>query len=148
MIPPLRLLALLLFGLLGCAGSGEGLDRFGLPRETDGDTGLDPYVFTQQILEQRCSKCHQGSGAPKGLDLSAENSYDAIVGVPSKEVPTMLIVAPGAPRDSYLWVKIVANDERRQGSRMPRDGPPYLDETERLTIREWIFAGALHEVEE
>jgi hypothetical protein len=143
---PHSLLPLLL--VVGCAGTGEGLDRFGRPIPPEGlDTSIDPYFFVQQVHETRCVKCHDGPGAPKGLDLRGEESYDRIVNVPSKEVSDMLLVEPYLPENSYIWAKVVADHERRIGSRMPRDGPPYLDEFQLEDVRSWIAEGALRDEE-
>ncbi|MBW1880238.1 MAG: hypothetical protein JRJ84_17900 [Deltaproteobacteria bacterium] len=143
---PHLLIALLL--AVGCAGSGEGLDRFGRPIPPEGlDTSIDPYFFVQQVHETRCVKCHDGPGAPKGLDLRGEESYDRIVSVPSKEVPAMLLVEPEHPANSYIWAKVAPEHEQRIGSRMPRDGPPYLDEFQLEDIRSWIAEGALRDEE-
>jgi len=38
---------------------------------------------------------------------------------------------------------VLPADPRRAGDRMPRNGPPYLDEDEIGTIRSWILGGAL-----
>jgi len=140
------LIALLL--AVGCAGNGEGLDRFGRPIPPEGlDTSIDPFFFVQQVFETRCVKCHDGPGAPKGLDLRSEVSYERIVNVSSKEVPTMLLVAPGSPDTSYIWAKVAPEHEERIGSRMPRDGPPYLDEMQLDDIQSWIAEGAVREEE-
>lgn len=135
------LLALLLTA--GCAGTGEGLDRFGRPHIPGEDTAADPFDYARQILDSRCAKCHKGGGAPKGLDMSADVSEGNLVNVLSKEVPTMLLVAPGHPEDSYLWAKVSATSDVRLGSRMPRDGPPYLDDYDLEQLRVWIAEGTL-----
>lgn len=86
------------------------------------------------------SGCHRGPSAPLGLDLSADNAHDNLVNVPSEEVPDLLRVAPGAPDESYLVMKI-EGAPGIIGARMPRGRPPLSDEQIQL-IREWIAEGA------
>lgn len=133
--------ALALAIAVACAGNGQGLDRFGRPHVPGEDTAPDPYDYVRETLDSRCAKCHKGGGAPKGLDLSADKSFDDIVNVRSKEVPTMFLIAPGSPEDSYLWAKVSPTSGVRLGSRMPRDGPPYLDDVDLAEFRAWITDG-------
>jgi hypothetical protein len=49
-------------------------------------------------------------------------------------------VVEGAPCDSVLWQKISPGPPF--GSRMPFDGPPFLDEATRRLIADWIAEGA------
>lgn len=140
-----RIAPLLALLLAACAGSGEGLDRFGRPHVPGEDTAPDPFDYARQLLDSRCAKCHKGGGAPKGLDLSADVSYGNIVDVRSKEVPTMLLIAPGSPEDSYLWAKVSTISPARLGARMPRDGPPYLDDYDLEELRVWIAQATLED---
>lgn len=131
--------------LAACGGgSGEGLDRSGRPLGPDGDIAgpleasfqsIQDHVFTPV-----CTLCHAGSAAPVGLRLDASNSYQALVGVPSVEVGSVLRVAPGSPDDSYLIHKLEGH--AAVGARMPLGGP-YLDADTMGVIRAWITAGAL-----
>jgi hypothetical protein len=50
------------------------------------------------------------------------------------------IVVPGDPCASVLVQKLESTPPF--GSRMPLDGPPYLEDTEILLIRDWIAEGA------
>ncbi|MBL8949637.1 MAG: hypothetical protein JNK82_02595 [Myxococcaceae bacterium] len=161
-------LALVTCALLGaCAGTGEGLDLDGRPLKPDagGDAGAAAgedggsdggardagvvdertrFVWIQRnILTETCAVyCHRGASAPKGLQLEASKAYDKLVGVPSVEVPGLMRVKPGAPFDSYLYVKIVPTDARRVGERMPLDEPPYLSAEKIEAVRGWIARGA------
>ena len=76
------------------------------------------------------------------MSLEAGSSFSNLVNVPSTEVPSRLRVNPGNPDDSYLIIKIVENDPRRVGSRMPLIGPPFLDEDVIEVIKRWIAEGA------
>lgn len=63
--------------------------------------------------------------------------------VPSTQRPGMLLVAPGDPEASYLWLKV---DHRAPvGGGMPRTlfGARRLPEREVELYRRWIAGGAL-----
>jgi hypothetical protein len=131
--------------LAGCAGSGEGLDANGRPLDEGGGTvPLTPEFASIQsnVLTPVCAPCHGGAGAPQGLRLDAENSYDALVGVPSSEVPGLLRVEPGDPDSSYLVQKL--EGRASVGGRMPL-GQPALPDATILVIRQWIQDGALQD---
>ncbi len=128
----------------GCGGgSGEGLDSSGRPLAEGGGSGgaaSASFVSIQeQVLTPLCTVCHAGSAAPAGLRLDAANSYRALVGVSSVEVPALQRVAPGRPDDSYLVQKLEGH--AAVGARMPLGGP-YLDAATMTRIRQWITAGA------
>lgn len=105
----------------------------------------------QPIFNSNCIKCHAGVGAPLGLDLRAQFSYDNLVGVKSKEVPPDLRVNPGnsdpCEGGSYLVEKIsgcpLGSGVPGVGQRMPLGGP-YLSDDEISLIMEWIDEGALN----
>ncbi|HET7202624.1 MAG TPA: hypothetical protein VFI92_04595 [Steroidobacteraceae bacterium] len=130
--------------LAGCAGSGEGLDANGRPLDEGGGgtVPLTPDLASIQanVFTPVCAPCHSGAGAPQGLQLDAENSYAALVGVPSSEVPGLLRVEPGEPDSSYLVQKL--EGRASVGARMPL-GQPALPEATILVIRQWIQDGAL-----
>jgi hypothetical protein len=128
--------------LAGCAGSGEGLDENGRPIEPGGGGELTPDFASIQthVFTPICTQCHVGANAPQGLRLDAASSYDALVGVASSEVPSLLRVEPGNPGRSYLVQKL--EGRAAVGDRMPAGQPPLPDETV-LVIRQWISDGAL-----
>lgn len=135
-------LALMTVVLVGCAGSGAGLDQNGLP--SDGETlasGNSEFAIIQDtIFSPICANCHAGAGAPLGLQLDAANSYAQIVGVPSSEDATLLRVQSGNADASYLWQKIAG--VAAFGDRMPQGGP-FLPQSAIDTVRQWIENGAL-----
>jgi hypothetical protein len=53
-------------------------------------------------------------------------------------------IKPFSPDSSYVYLKIIVDDSRRQGNRMPRDGETngYLPNAQIDAIREWIAEGA------
>lgn len=115
----------------------------------DGSSVAPPPDFAtevQPILESQCL-CHQQ--APSGdqvapvLTLNEGVAYDALVGVPSEQVPALARVEPGDPEASYLWRKVTDThlDVGGSGTLMPPTG---MLDAERLAVLEsWIAGGAL-----
>jgi hypothetical protein len=97
----------------------------------------------QNVFTPHCAGCHSGVGTtlPGVMNLtSASASFAALVGVASREVPTLGRVTARNPNDSYLFRKlegtpgIIAN-------RMPLGSAP-LPQTTIDSIRLWITNGA------
>lgn len=138
---PLLAVAWLLLWLASgaCVGSGVGIP------DAAGVSGEVPQSFEEiqlVIFDPSCVPCHRGGAAPKGLSLEPGRSHSLLVGVPSTEVPELLRVAPGSANDSYLVAKLAPFDSRRIGGRMPRNGPPYLNDAQLRAIKRWIDDGA------
>lgn len=83
------------------------------------------------IFQERCVKCHAGSGAPRGLHL---DTYENVM----KGSEFRPVVVPGDPEASEL-VRRIRGDST---PRMPFDGPPFLSDEQINTIIEWIKEGA------
>jgi mono/diheme cytochrome c family protein len=96
------------------------------------------------IFTPRCSGCHTGVGSslPGVQNLTAGNTFAAIVGVASIEQPALKKVAPGDPDHSYLVQKI-EGAASISGARMPFGGP-FLTQAEINLVRAWIAQGALN----
>jgi hypothetical protein len=98
-------------------------------------------VVNEIFVRRGCTagNCH-GNGAG-GLSLSsrAATSYGSLVGVPSSDAPSILLVAPGSAANSYLVMKLEGNQV--SGARMPIGGAP-LSTTDLQAIKDWINAGA------
>jgi hypothetical protein len=66
-----------------------------------------PWI-QEKVITPTCaafSACHKGAAGSAGdLNLEADNFEANVVGVPSELEPTMDLVTPGAPADSYLMV--------------------------------------------
>src|SRR5580658_399016 len=129
---------------VGCAGNGDGLNQNGLPIMT-GNPGTGPITPDLQSIEDNvftpiCSKCHIGASAPEGLQLDAAHAYNALVGVPSVEEPSLLRVNPGNPDQSYMVLKI-EGAPGIQGGQMPLGETPLPQDTIDA-IRQWISNGA------
>ena len=85
--------------------------------------------------------CHTGAMPAAGQDLSdADASFNALVMMPSVQ-SALFRVLPGDPDMSYLIEKL-EQDMPTGGLRMPRNGPPYLDQADVDVIRQWITDGA------
>ena len=94
------------------------------------------------VFDPNCIVCHAGAAAPQGLRLDVANSFASLVGVPSREVGSLLRVAPGNPEQSYLVQKLEGNAQ--EGEQMPFGGPPLPQATIDF-VRQWITDGALPE---
>ena len=137
-------------GLVGCAGNGDGLNSVGQPIGStssssggSGGTGsvtADFESIQENVFTPICSPCHSGASAPEGLMLDAAHSYNLIVGVKSSEVPTLDRIQPGQPDQSYLVLKI-EGAAGIVGSQMPLHETP-LPQTTIDAIRQWITNGA------
>lgn len=91
-----------------------------------------------------CTQCHTASGGrtpPQGLNLDPGAAYASLVGVASRQKPTLLRVAPGDPDASYLIHKLEGRSDI-VGQRMPRTAGPFLTEGQLLVVRRWIALGA------
>jgi len=96
-----------------------------------------------RVFDQSCSGCHSGptsTSLPSGMNLStADDSFAALVGVPSIQVPSLSRVTDGDPDNSYLIQKLEGT--ATEGDQMPRGGTP-LDQDVIDDIRQWILDGA------
>jgi hypothetical protein len=101
------------------------------------------FELTDSAGRNSCISCHTNVGRTPagGLNLTHDAAYDQIVNVTAGQVPSLRYVTPGNVEASYLVHKI----EGRPGivgSRMPRNGPPYLTDGQILILKRWIELGA------
>jgi uncharacterized protein (TIGR03118 family) len=128
--------------------------------DVDGNVGTSPAVsvtvsngaaaatlsqLQAAVFTPICSACHNGSNPPNGAlpgsqNLTAGNSYAALVNVASQEQPALLRVKPGDPANSYLIQKL-EGAATISGQRMPLGGP-FPDQATIDQIKSWIAAGA------
>ncbi|MBS0393072.1 MAG: TIGR03118 family protein [Proteobacteria bacterium] len=121
--------------------------------DVDGNVGTSPAVevtvgtmtlsqLQTTIFTPRCSGCHTGVGTslPGVQNLTAGNTYAAIVNVASIEQPALKRVAPNDPANSYL-IRKLQGDPSITGGRMPFGGP-YLDQATIDQVKTWINNGA------
>lgn len=99
----------------------------------------------QPILTQNCaiSGCHVGPNALMGLDLSEGQSFSNMVGQQSVEVPTLQLVSPFNPDESYLVMKLEGSPQIAAGTMVMPIGRSPLDQEVINQIRAWIANGAL-----
>ena len=129
--------------LASCApGSGDGLNVSGRPLSEGGDVPLAATLESIQInvFDASCVVCHAGSAAPLGLRLDTASSFVNLVGVPSRQVGSLLRVDPGDPDRSYLVQKLEGS--AAEGELMPLGGPALPQSTIDF-VRQWIIDGAL-----
>jgi len=93
------------------------------------------------IDEYHCKRCHTPDGETPigflvgGLDLT---SYDTLRAGGVRSMAN--IVIPGMPCDSVLVQKVSPGPPF--GSRMPLDGPDYLEDEDIALLADWIAEGA------
>lgn len=102
-------------------------------------------MIQTQIFDPGCVSCHTDNGRTPagGSNLRAGASFAGLVNVASSALPGAVRVIPGNPNGSYLVQKL-EGATNIVGTRMPRNGPPYLSEAQVRMIRDWIQAGALN----
>lgn len=112
---------------------------FGPGKKRDTDTlpiTAPVYADVQTIFTDACTSCHAGAAPAQDLDLTA--GHDAIVAIPSTEVPSMVLVLPDDTANSYLWLKLQGTAS--VGAKMPLSGS--LSDGDLGTIENWINEGA------
>jgi hypothetical protein len=97
---------------------------------------LEPLVIA------RCLGCHEAEEPEAELLLEAGRGYAALVGARSVQAPSMVLVSPGEPEASYLWLKL--EHRAPHGKGMPRTltGSKKLPPAELELYRRWIEKGA------
>jgi hypothetical protein len=98
----------------------------------------DAFGAAQRLVAARCQRCHGPDDPEAGLDLSPARLARATVNVPSRTQPGLLLVDPGRPERSALYLKTLPVTEGGyRGPRMPMHAPP-LDAAEQEALRGWI----------
>ena len=80
------------------------------------------YVFIS------CSSCHLNGATSSGLDLS---EYGNIVNARSTQRSDLMLIKPGVPDSSYLYMKVIGAEEIT-GSRMPLGGKLTMEQLDFL----------------
>ncbi len=98
------------------------------------------------LLQSNCGGCHGGDNPQGGLNLLG-SSHDVYLRLlkPSQQQPSLALVQPGRPEQSYLWRKL-SGDGSITGSRMPinpLNGNAALQADQLNDIQEWINFNAL-----
>ena len=111
----------------------------------DEDVGSERYSHDadiQSIWNAECgAACHLGSSSSGGISL--QDGYTSMVGVASKDIPSMALVEPGDLDGSYLWLKLNNTHLSAGGSGgiMPKSGA--LPSSDLAIIETWILEGAV-----
>ncbi len=95
----------------------------------------------REVFSPRCSNaaCHGGAQPAARLDLSEGRSYGATVEAEAVNEPGSLLVVPGRPEESLLY--LVTGGPVGRVRQMPVGFE--LEPSERELLRRWIEAGAL-----
>ena len=136
-----------LFGLvLSIAALGCGAPRTGegVPASAHGQAATfsdATAVFALSCATQGCHTGNPPTGTPDSFD--AQYAYEALVGQPAIQVPSMPLIDPGNPDHSYAVLKIrgTASGVGGVATRMPLNARPLSDEDQAI-IESWILAGA------
>lgn len=105
-------------------------DSFALEQQSPAKS--PSYKDLAPIFQTHCIQCHAGSRPPLGLRL---DNYENLMKGADREP----VVVPGEPKKSALFRRIIGDEKPR----MPRNGPPWLNEKETALIKQWIAEGAL-----
>ncbi|MCG8418312.1 MAG: hypothetical protein MJE77_10255 [Proteobacteria bacterium] len=137
-------------GAVGCFDAVEpdvGPPLHDFCQNEDSDPSRD-VEFTRDIVRGifvdsniACYDCHTADGrTPLGLEVGGLDlsSYSGLRSGGAVGGPDLVVV--GRPCESILVQKISAGPPF--GSRMPLDGPPFLDNEQRQLIIDWIAEGA------
>lgn len=89
------------------------------------------YPDIASILEARCGQCHSGTRAAAGFRV--DSYQDVMTGGKAGKM-----VIPGEPDKSELVRRIKGTSRPR----MPKNGPPWLSDSQITLIQQWIAAGA------
>ena len=140
--------AALILTCLAAAACDESLSDIAgpTPNLTPTFSSIQHEIFetTDPSGRQACVTCHfvaPGRLTPGGLNLTAGNSYAALVNARSILRAGAIRVVPGDPENSYLIHKL----EGRPGIfgvRMPATQGPFLTDGQIRIIKRWIENGA------
>lgn len=133
------------------ADSGGDTDTGGGDTDTGVDTaaaGLYSYDRVQAIFDANCTRCHQETDsenpdASATMWLTADVSYESIVGHASVKSSLLRVSTDGVPENSFLWHKVyhdIATDGS-EGSTMPK-GTDMLTPDDLGILYGWMAAGA------
>jgi hypothetical protein len=132
----------MLLALAACGGGGGS-------EEPPPLTGLQPTLASIQanVFTPSCAKssCHTGGTPQAGLNLSNGQSWNNLYNVQSSQSSALTRVIPMNPDGSFLIHKLDGMGPGGTpiiGMQMPDDGPPYLQDTTKQVIRQWIQNGA------
>jgi Bacterial Ig-like domain len=144
-----------LSSLAGCSATATQIAfRTGAGPVDNPPASVPTFADVQPILDTRCAGgCHADDSAGclpspmAGLSLCAAEARQALINVTSREVSSLLLVAPGDSARSYLLRKVLPATSGggpipgTLGEREPPGAPLTSDQLTMLTA--WIDGGAL-----
>jgi hypothetical protein len=128
--------------ILAVAASALACNRVELP-EVPAGVPVSYAAHLEPLVTARCLGCHTREEPEAQLVFETGSGYEAMVGRASTQVPDQMLVVPGDPDASYLWLKLTGDAEIGKG--MPRTviGSIRLSDAELELYRRWIADGAL-----
>ncbi len=129
---------------LGCDAPRTGA---GVSAAAHGPTATYSDVTALFALSCATQGCHTGNppaSTPESFD--PQFAYDALVGQPALQVPSMPLIDPGDPDHSYVVLKVrgTASGAGGVATRMPLNAQP-LSDGDQSVLESWILAGAPHD---
>ena len=116
----------------------NGIEHIGELPKVGGDTifFLDVY---ENVFQANCVGCHGNGFAQANFNMEGwDEGYTNMVNVPSSQVPSLLLIEPGNPENSYLFQKITGANGV---SLMPPNNKLEQDKID--LVETWINQGAL-----
>jgi len=99
----------------------------------------DGYEGVREIVSEHCLlSCHDAATQLGGLDLETDMAVDT---VNVRGMFGLLLVSPGAPENSMLYLKVTSTNPQGTGSDMP-PGSGGLPEVLTEVVEDWILDGA------
>lgn len=96
----------------------------------------------EKVFTPQCILCHSGDAPAASMSLEDGASFAALVDVQATNAPNVRVVS-GDSATSFLIRKLRGTDlSDSEGSRMPLNGPPFVEDSVVDVIAEWIDAGA------
>ena len=110
--------------------------------EVPADEKVSYSQHLEPLVLAHCLGCHEAEEPKAKLVLEEGTGYGQLVGRRSVQVATMMLVEPGDPDASYLWLKL--EHRAPEGKGMPRTptGVKKLRAAELDLYRRWIEDGA------
>ncbi len=110
------------------------------------NSGLRFEQDVRPIIEDslwNCTNCHGGAGGLR-LDLGNATHGELFCEDTQSSTPNPAAkrIVPGAPEESWFYLRIACDNPQDQGFRMPRGGEFFLSSSELRVIYDWILQGA------
>lgn len=126
----------------GCSSDDDDTDPV-VTTEPEADALTASLASIQEkVFSTQCTLCHAGETPAASLSLEDGSSFESLVDVQATNAPNVRVVS-GDSANSFLIRKLRGTDlTDTEGSRMPLNGPPYLEDSDIDVIAQWIDDGA------